>query len=48
MRRLRTNLRLLWGNRADLLRAYRPVLVAYAWHSVFVALLEAYLPKETS
>ncbi|TPN04517.1 hypothetical protein [Mesorhizobium sp. B2-1-2] len=39
LRRLRTNLALLWQNRLDLLRAYRPVLVAYTWHSVFVALL---------
>lgn len=39
MRRLRINLSLLWQNRTDLLRAYRPVLVAYTWHCAFVALL---------
>lgn len=39
MRRLRTNLSLLWQNRVELLRAYRPVLVAYAWHCAWVAML---------
>lgn len=39
LRRLRTNLSLLWQNRVELLRAYRPVLVAYTWHCAWVALL---------
>lgn len=39
MGRLRTNLSLLWQNRVALLHAYRPVLMAYAWHCAFVAVL---------
>lgn len=29
----------LWRNRIEFLRALRPVLVAYAWHAAWVALL---------
>lgn len=43
MRRLAANLRLLWSNRVELLRAFRPVLVAYAWHCAWVALLSVVL-----
>ncbi|PBB41769.1 hypothetical protein CK222_21685 [Mesorhizobium sp. WSM3866] len=39
MRRYLANIKRLWRGRRDFLIALRPVLVAYAWHAFWVALL---------